>query len=65
MCHGSQSEYANHHNENEMDYNKIRMKLRKELRKVSIFFKEEKNFNILNILFPQIWQSNPKKTNPL
>ena len=47
-----------------MDYNIIRAKFRKELRKISIFFKEEKNFNILNILFPQIWQREPKKTNP-
>ena len=63
-CHGSQNEYANFHNENEMDFDIIRMKFRKELRKISIFFKEEKNFDVLNILFPQIWQDEPRKTNP-
>ena len=40
------------------------MKFNQSLRKTSIFFKEEKNFNIINILFPQVWQSVPKKTNP-
>ena len=63
-CKGSDSEYVNYKNEMEMDYNIIRAKFRKKLRKISIFFKEEKNFNILNILFPQIWQREPKKTNP-
>ena len=63
-CQGSQSEYSNFHNENEIDYDKLRIKFRKELRKISIFFKEEKNFDIINILFPQIWQKQPRKTNP-
>ena len=63
-CHGSQNEYSNFHNENEIDYDIIRMRFRKELRKISIFFKEEKNFDIINILFPQIWQREPRKTNP-
>ena len=39
-------------------------KFRKELRKIAIFFKQEKNFNVINILFPHVWQANPKKTNP-
>ena len=63
-CKGSKSKYANYHNELELDYDTIRSKFRKELRKVSIFFKEEKNFNIINILFPHVWQADPKKTNP-
>ena len=28
------------------------------------FFKQEKNFNVMNILFPNIWQQDPIKTNP-
>ena len=48
----------------EMDYDIIRSRFRKSLRKISIFFKEQKNFNIINILFPQVWQNLPKKTNP-
>ena len=63
-CHGTQNEYSNFYNENEIDYDTIRIKFRKELRKISIFFKEEKNFDIINILFPQIWQKEPRKTNP-
>ena len=63
-CKGSKSEYANFHNDFEMDYDIIRAKFRKTLKTISIFFKEEKNFNITNILFPQCWQNQPKKTNP-
>ena len=63
-CKGSTVEYVNYHNEYETDYNLQRDKLRKELRKIAIFFKEEKNFNAINILFPNVWQANPKKTNP-
>ena len=63
-CKGNDNEYVTYNNELEMDYNIVRSKLRKELRNVSIFFKEEKNFTSLNILFPQIWQKNPNKTNP-
>ena len=63
-CKGSQSEYANYHNEMELDYNIVGSKFKKELRKISIFFKQEKNFNIINILFPHVWQLEPKRTNP-
>ena len=59
---GSDNEYVNLNNEFEMDYNIIRAKLRKALKNKSIFFKEEKNFTIINILFPQIWQNTPHKT---
>ena len=63
-CKGSDNEYVNYNNEFEMDYNIIRSKFRKALKNKSIFFKEEKNFTTINILFPQIWQDEPKKTNP-
>ena len=63
-CKGSTVEYVNYHNEYEIDYNLVRDKFRKDLRKIAIFFKEEKNFDVINILFPNIWQANPKKTNP-
>ena len=63
-CCGSQREYVNHHNENEMDYIALRSTLRKDLQKIAIFFKEEKNFNLINLLFPNVWQQDPKKTNP-
>ena len=63
-CSGSKSDFANFYNENELDYDIIRMKFKQSLRKTSIFFEEEKNFNIINILFPQVWQKIPKKTNP-
>ena len=63
-CIGSKSDYSNYHNEFELDYDIIRDKFKKELCKIAIFFKEEKNFNIKNILFPQVWQKDPIKTNP-
>ena len=47
-----------------MNYNELRCKFKKELRKIATFFKEEKNFNINNLLFPNIWQQEPEKTNP-
>ena len=63
-CKGNDSEYVNYNNELEMDYNIVRSKFKKALRKISVFFKEEKNFTSINILFPQIWQNEPSKTNP-
>ena len=64
-CKGNDNEYVTYNNELEMDYNIVTSKLRKELKNVSTFFKEEKNFTSLNILFPQIWpyligRSRPK-----
>ena len=47
-----------------MDYNILRCKFKKDLRKIAIFFKEEKNFNLTNLLFPNVWQQDPKRTNP-
>ena len=43
-------------NRNNVNYNVVRNKLRKNLRKIDIFFKNENNFTALNILFPHIWQ---------
>ena len=48
----------------EMGYDIIRPRFRKELQKIAIFFKQEKNFNVINLLFPNIWQEEPEKTNP-
>ena len=39
-----------------VDYDILRNKLRKDLRKTIIFFKNPLNFNTINILFPHIWQ---------
>ena len=47
-----------------MNYNLIRCRFRKELQKIAIFFKEGKNFNVINLLFPNVWQQEPEKTNP-
>ena len=60
-CSGSKREYVNYHNENEMNYNEIRLKFRKDLSKIAIFFKEEKDFNIINLLFPNVWQNDQRK----
>ena len=47
-----------------MNYNEIRLKFRKELCEIAIFFKKEKNFNIINLLFPNVWQNDQEKTDP-
>ena len=41
---------------NNVNYNVVRNKLRKDLRKIDVFFKNEINFNTMNILFPHVWQ---------
>ena len=38
--------------------------MKKRLRHLAIHFKYENNFTSLNLLFPSIWQQNPRKTNP-
>ena len=48
----------------EVDYIKCRWRLRKELKRISIFFKYEHNFNCKNLLFPHVWQDIPRKSNP-
>ena len=63
-CPGSQQKFVNYYNEYEMDYNIIRNKFKIELCKQAIFFKQGKNFNIINILFPHVWQQDPIITNP-
>ena len=39
-----------------MDFNAVRNKLKKKLKKIDIFFKNPRNFTTINILFPHIWQ---------
>ena len=63
-CSDSKNEFVDYHNEYEMDYDEIRFKFRKKLIKQAIFFQQEKNFNIITIIFPHIWQQDPDNTNP-
>ena len=49
------------YNKNNRNYSGYRKRLRKELRKIDVFFKYEENFTAVNILFPHIWQIKPKK----
>ena len=63
-CIGSKNEFVNYHNEYEIDYDTIRKNFRKNLVKQARFFKQEYNFNIINILFPNFWEQDPIKTNP-
>ena len=44
-----------------VDFTIARKQMRKRLKGIAIFFKHEKNFNSTNILFPHIWQGNPKR----
>ena len=44
-----------------VDYTIARKQMRKRLKSIAIFLKQEKNFNSTNILVPHIWQGNPKR----
>ena len=63
-CKGSKNDFVNYYNEYEMDYDVIRKKFRKNLIKKAKFFQQDINFNIINILFPHIWQQDPINTDP-
>ena len=63
-CPGNKNEFVIYNNECEMNYGQIRTNFRNELIKQAIFFKQESNFNIINLLFPQVWQQDPIITNP-
>ena len=43
------------------DFVLARQQMRKRLRDIAIFFKYPINFNVQNILFPHLWQGEPKK----
>ena len=55
-CPGVQEEMHQKLHKNNIDYEKCRIKLRKNLRRTTIFFKNPLNFNTINILFPHTWQ---------
>ena len=40
-------------------YNIQRHRLKKKLRKITIWFKDEIHFNLTSILFPHTWQTQP------
>ena len=63
-CKGSKNKFVNYHNENEVNYNIVRSDFRQQLIKQAKFFEHEINFNIINILFPNVWQQDPINTNP-
>ena len=60
-CPGSNIE---NHNTYDINYNIQRRKLKSELKKISIFFKYEQNFNCENLLFPYVWLVDPNKKDP-
>ena len=49
---GRKNEFVNYNNEYEMDYDEIRNNFKNELIKQAIFFKQESNVNIINLLCP-------------
>ena len=52
---------SNNNDKDKVDFSIARKQMRKRLRGIAIFFKQEKNFNAMNILFPHTWQGNPKR----
>ena len=57
-CPGVLDEMHQKLNRNNVNYDKQRLILRKKLRKITVFFKNELNFTTQNILFPHIWQKS-------
>ena len=46
-----------------VDFTIVRKKLRNKLKNIAIFFRNQANFTVENILFPHIWQCKPKYGN--
>ena len=44
-----------------INYENARHQMRKRLRDIAVFYKNENNFNVKNLLFPYIWQGVPKR----
>ena len=44
-----------------VNYENARHQMRKRLRDIAVFYKNEKNFNVQNLLFPHIYQGTPKR----
>ena len=55
-CSGFKNPVIRSLNRNNIDFNVERNKLRKRLRKIDVFYKNPRNFNSINILFPHTWQ---------
>ena len=60
-CPGFTDEIQMSYNRNNRNYVGYRKNLRKRLRKIDIFFKYEENFTAVNMLYPHIWQTKPKR----
>ena len=59
-CKGSSEAVASLHKDS-INYEKARCQMKKRLRDIAIFYKNEENFNVKNLLFPHIWQGIPKR----
>ena len=55
-CSGFKNPVIRSLNHSNIDFNVERNKLRKKLRKIDVFYKNPRNFNSINILFPHTWQ---------
>ena len=60
-CPGCTNKMEQCYSPRNVEYDPLRKTLRKNLRKIDIFFKYEINFNVVNILFPSKWQLQPRK----
>ena len=62
-CGGCQDEMIKSLNKNNIPYDEHRNSLKRELKRISSFFKYPNNFNVQNILFPHVWQRRINGTN--
>ena len=61
VCKGFHGSVCLSLHKNNTDFIIARQQMRKRLKNITIFFKNEANFTVNNILFPHTWQGLPKK----
>ena len=59
-CKGSSEAVASLHKDS-VNYESARHQMRRGLKDIAIFYKNQKNFNVQNLLFPHIRQGAPKR----
>ena len=62
-CGGCKKEMLRSLHKNNVEYDEFRNKLKRELKKITPFFKYPHRFTVQNILFPHIWQRRMNGTN--
>ena len=62
-CKGCRNDMIKSLHKNNVSYDGFRNTLKKELKKISSFFKNPSQFTVRNILFPHVWQRKMNGSN--